>query len=181
MTATDYKDLLYKVAQELRRDPEVDMGRLKFIAEDKMSPERVAEIHDELSWIKELDASGSIRMDNLDYLKEILQTLEKRACLGKVLSFETKRRSATLAFQPTGSSGAIVRAFAGRLLGGKFHLLLHCPSTLKRQPRQLRPATDWTIWARIPLLHATHACERDQIFRRDHRRKPQLGASHQGH
>ena len=96
MTKAGYKNLLYDVGTELISDPKVELRRLLFICREEISTERRTPIVDVFELFDELENSGNLGIDNLGFLKEVLEELQKHSCLAKVVAFEAKRQSAAL-------------------------------------------------------------------------------------
>ena len=99
MSKIGYKNLLFELGTEIRSDPEIELDRLKFICDDRIPEERLAEIKDVFTWFTELENSGNLGIDNLELLKEVLLVLKKHSCLEKVVAFKADRQRATLAVQ----------------------------------------------------------------------------------
>ena len=94
MTEVGYKGLLYVLEADLKND--IDLRWLVFVCGERIPEERRENIKDVLDWFKELEKSGNLGIDNLGFLKEVLEGLEKHSCLDKVAAFEKKRRHEAL-------------------------------------------------------------------------------------
>ena len=94
MTEVGYKGLLYVLEADLKND--IDLRWLVFVCGERIPEERRENIKDVLDWFKELEKSGNLGIDNLRFLKEVLEGLGKPSCLDKVAAFEEKRRHEAL-------------------------------------------------------------------------------------
>ena len=92
MTEVDYKGLLYVLEADLKN--EVDLRWLVFVCGDRIPEERREDIKDVLDWFKELENSGNLGIDNLGFLKEVLDGLQEYSCSEKLVAFEAKRQRA---------------------------------------------------------------------------------------
>lgn len=111
MTEVEYGNLLYGLGDELNNDPAVDLKRLLFICRTKIAEESCKHIDDVFKLFRELEKSGDLSIDNLGFLKEVLQELQKHNCLQKVVAFEAKRGRSS-AVEP--SVPAVIEAAGGR-------------------------------------------------------------------
>ena len=84
----------YNLARELGS---VDLTWLVLICHTKIAKERREHIVDILNLLSELEHSSNLSIDNLSFLKEVLQEVQKYSCLEKVVAFEIKRQHAVLA------------------------------------------------------------------------------------
>lgn len=104
MTSVGYNILLYQIGKELSNDPNVDIECLVFVCRNKLAEERLEHIDDGLKLLKELDNNGNVSIDDLSFLKEILQELQKHTFVDKIVAFEAKRRCEMQAVQVQRSS-----------------------------------------------------------------------------
>ena len=89
MTELHYRCLLLELEADLRNE---DVQRcLVYVCGDRIPEERRRNITDVHHWFQELENSGNLGIDNLAFLKEILQALGKHSCFGRVVLFEDKR------------------------------------------------------------------------------------------
>ena len=93
MTNAGYENLLYELGTELTRDPEIELKRLVYICRKKIPAERREVINDIFALFDELEKYGDLSIDNLGFLKEVLEELSKHDLLEKVAAFEAKPRS----------------------------------------------------------------------------------------
>ena len=84
---------IHELGIELSNDPEIELKRLLFICRKKIPAERRKVINDIFELLDELEKCGDLSIDNLGFLKEVLEELSKHDLLEKVAAFEAKARS----------------------------------------------------------------------------------------
>jgi len=87
MSKIEYNDLLFEISQKLDNLP-----RLLFMCRGVITEGSERNIPDVLTLFKELEKYGSLGIDRLDTLKEILKQMNKRSLLKKVREFEIRRK-----------------------------------------------------------------------------------------
>lgn len=97
MTEAEFGTLLYNLARELAN---VDLTWLVLICHTKIAKERREHIVDIFKLFNELEHSSNLSIDNLSFLKEVLQEVQKYSCLKKVDAFEIKHAVLAVHLQP---------------------------------------------------------------------------------
>ncbi|XP_068705545.1 uncharacterized protein [Montipora foliosa] len=84
-----YNDLLQQISEAL--DESIELERLISICRGKILAEREAYINDTRSLFRELETQNNLEFSRLDFLKEVLNSMQKEYLLRKVEDFERWR------------------------------------------------------------------------------------------
>ena len=90
MSKAEYKSLLFRISKRL--DEINALEHILFICEEKLGHQTGQDIHNTLSLLRKLEESGSLGVDYLQLVKDILKAVEEWDLHEKVVKFERTRR-----------------------------------------------------------------------------------------
>ena len=90
MSKAKYKSLLFRISKRL--DEINALEHILFICEEKLGHQTGQDIHNTLSLLRKLEDSGSLGVDEMQDVKDILEAEEEWDLYEKVVDFENTRR-----------------------------------------------------------------------------------------